>query len=227
MKLSALLKYIEAAVREEWGGIEPLEESTGGERTLSSGVSSKVFELKKLYVKCAECNRCSLYSTAKNLVFGEGDPDTGFVVIGEAPGADEDEQGRPFVGRSGRLLRDTLAQAGLPPASVFIGNILKHRPPGNRNPLPAEIQACTPFLLSQLQIIRPKIIVTLGNFSSKFLLATETGITQLRGKTHRSPLGYTVFPTFHPSAVLRTPGEYGPVFRSDIAKAVEIFRGTD
>lgn len=224
MKISTLLQHIEAAVREEWANLSP-----SGDEVLKPdikpGLTPKVAELVRLYSECSKCQRCALHATATNLVFGEGDPDTGFMVIGEAPGADEDAQSRPFVGRSGRLLRASLAEAGMPPASVFIGNILKHRPPDNRDPLPAEIEACTPFLLKQLQIIQPKIIVTLGNFSTKFLLATETGISRLRGKVHKSPLGFDVFPTFHPSAVLRSPKENTPLFKSDLFLAIEYFKG--
>lgn len=228
MKLSEILAHVEALVREEWGNVAPGNEPEGlspaRQPVPGAPATDKIHELKKLYQECAQCTLCPLYATARNLVFADGDPNPGFVVVGEAPGADEDAQGLPFVGRSGQLLRKTLAEAGMPPASVFICNILKHRPPDNRNPLPAEIEACTPHLMKQLQIVRPKIILTLGNFSTKFLLATERGITQMRGRTHESPLGWTVFPTFHPSAVLRNPVENTPVFREDIARAVEYFR---
>lgn len=176
--------------------------------------------LAALKDKAMACRSCSLYSTAQNLVFSDGPADTPLVIVGEAPGADEDMQGKPFVGRAGRLLTAALAEAGLPRACVYICNILKHRPPDNRNPAKDEISACTPFLVRQLAIIRPALIITLGNFSSRYLLSTDEGITRLRGSFHTNPAGYRVLPVLHPAAVLRNPGNL-PLFKADIRLGIE------
>jgi len=194
MNRDELIFHIDALLKEEW--IDSLNSSPAGEKAL---------KLKELENTCFECKRCRLYKTAKNLVFYDGNPNSSIVFVGEAPGADEDEQGKPFVGRAGRLLTATIENLGYTRNDVYICNILKHRPPENRNPLPDEIEACSPYLIEQLYIIKPKIIVALGNFSSKFILSSDEGITKLRGIMKTSPLGYNVMPTFHPAAVLRNP----------------------
>ena len=130
------------------------------------------------------CTACGLHSTAKNAVPGEGNPHAGFVCVGEAPGQTEDETGRPFVGAAGQLLTKILAAINLTREEVFICNVLKHRPPGNRNPAPAEITACSPFLLRQLEVLRPLVILALGTFASLTLLQTTTPIGKLRGQVH-------------------------------------------
>ncbi|MGL4393859.1 MAG: uracil-DNA glycosylase [Brevinema sp.] len=176
-------------------------------------------DLATLYEECDSCNKCTLCESALNLVFGDGNPEAKIMVIGEAPGADEDEQGRPFVGRAGQLLIKLLNKYGVQREEIYIANILKHRPPNNRNPLPAEIEACTPFLRKQLEIIKPKLLLTLGNFSSQFILQTKEGITKIRGSIKESSFGM-VMPTLHPSAIIR--GAY-PVqlLEDDIVKALE------
>ncbi len=209
MKKNELLFQIGALVKEEWVYRE--EFKAGNE---------KAIKFEELETACSNCKKCVLYKTAKNLVFSDGSPDASLVFIGEAPGADEDEQGKPFVGRAGKLLTATIEKSGLSRSEVYICNILKHRPPDNRNPLPDEIEACSPYLVEQLALIKPRIIVTLGNFSTKFLLATDEGITKLRGIMKISPWGYNVIPTYHPAAVLRNPN-LQPVMEGDIKKAIE------
>lgn len=139
-----------------------------------------------------------------NLVFGEGSPDAEIVFVGEAPGAEEDRQVRPFVGRSGQLLRKCLREAGFQEAEVYITNIVKRRPPENRDPLPAEIEAYRPYLARQLEILNPKVIVPLGRFSMNYFLP-EAKITRDQGKVFRMKSGTLVYPMFHPAAALRNP----------------------
>jgi uracil-DNA glycosylase len=152
------------------------------------------------------CDACALGSSPARFVFGVGDPHASVMLIGEAPGFHEDQQGEPFVGAAGKLLDESLASIGLsrrPDGGVYIANVLKRRPPGNRDPLPAEVDACLPILKEQVRLIDPEVIVTLGNFATKAILETETGITRLHGRVfHRD--GRTIFPTFHPAAALRS-----------------------
>lgn len=150
------------------------------------------------------CQRCPLHETRKNLVFGEGSPQAEVVFVGEAPGADEDQQGRPFVGRAGQLLTKIIEAMGLKREEVYICNILKCRPPGNRNPLPGEILTCEPFLVRQLEALGPKVICALGTFAARTLLKTEVPITVLRGRFHDYH-GIAVMPTYHPAYLLRNP----------------------
>jgi DNA polymerase len=151
------------------------------------------------------CRRCPLAATRTHAVPGEGTSAPRLVVVGEAPGADEDASGRPFVGRAGQLLTRMLAAIGLSREQVFIGNVLKCRPPGNRPPLPAEVAACKPYLLEQLAALRPALVLALGNHAVRALLGTERGITSLRGRFARTPEGLRVMPTYHPSYLLRNP----------------------
>jgi uracil-DNA glycosylase len=148
------------------------------------------------------CTRCDLYKTAINPVPGEGNPDADFVCVGEAPGQNEDEQGRPFVGASGALLNKILGAIGLQRDDVFICNVLKHRPPGNRDPLPNEVAACEPYLRRQLELLRPRVILALGRFAAQSLLQTATPISKLRGHVHRYH-GIPLVVTYHPAALLR------------------------
>lgn len=176
-------------------------------------------ELLTLYEECLQNLRTPLAESATNLVFGAGNPEADIMLIGEAPGADEDEQGLPFVGRSGRYMTDVFEKLGVKRDDLYIANILKHRPPNNRDPLPAEMEVYTPYLIKQIAIVRPKLLVTAGNFASKFILQTETGITKLRGQVHESSYG-KVFPILHPAAIIR--GAYPKeMFEGDIAKAIE------
>jgi DNA polymerase len=159
----------------------------------------------------AQCRACSLYRTAQNAVPGEGNPHADFVCVGEAPGATEDEQGRPFVGAAGQLLTKILAAVNLEREDVFIMNVLKHRPPGNRNPDPTEVTACRPFLLRQLELIQPKVILALGTFAAQTLLDTKESLGRLRGRVH-SFQGIPVVVTYHPAALLRNPAWKRPTW---------------
>lgn len=147
------------------------------------------------------CRACSLCEGRTNTVFGEGDPHARILIIGEAPGKNEDLQGRPFVGAAGRFLDELLDAAGLKREEVFIANVLKCRPPSNRNPKADEIEACAPFLREQTQAIDPYVIVTLGNFATQFILRTQTGITHLRGTVNQTGR-FIVMPVFHPAAAI-------------------------
>jgi DNA polymerase len=148
-----------------------------------------------------ECTRCGLGDTRTKLVFGVGDPHAWLMFIGEAPGKNEDLQGEPFVGAAGKLLDELLASIGLARSDVYIANVLKCRPPGNRDPLPAEIESCTPFLAEQVRLVDPIVIATLGNFATKYILGTDRGITTLRGRLFHVD-GRQVVPIFHPAAAL-------------------------
>ncbi len=161
--------------------------------------------LDALRARFGDCHRCPLGKTRTHFVFGEGDPRADLVFVGEAPGADEDRLGRPFVGRAGQLLTKIIEAMKLSRDKVYICNILKCRPPGNRNPAPAEISACEPVLIKQLEIIKPKVICALGTFAAKTLLKTEAPITILRGRFHDYH-GIKLMPTYHPAYLLRNPG---------------------
>ena len=161
--------------------------------------------LAELAAQAAHCTACRLHEGRQNVVFGEGDPDAKLMIVGEGPGADEDRQGRPFVGRAGQLLDRILEAAGIPRASVYITNIVKCRPPGNRNPLPDEAKICSSlWLLKQIEIIRPQIIVPLGSVATQFFLGEKVPITKVRGKWFEWN-GIRVFPMFHPAYLLRNP----------------------
>lgn len=148
-----------------------------------------------------DCHRCPLGDKRTTLVLGVGRPDADALFIGEAPGRNEDLKGEPFVGAAGQLLDELLGSIGMHRGEVYIANILKCRPPNNRDPLPDEIETCTPFLREQTRLIDPRVIVTLGNFATKFVLRTTTGITRLRGTVQHAGK-FTVLPIFHPAAAL-------------------------
>ena len=147
------------------------------------------------------CRKCQLCEGRTNIVFGEGDPHARVLIIGEAPGKKEDELGRPFVGASGKFLDELLEHAGLKREEVFIANVIKCRPPSNRNPQAAEIEACSPYLRLQTRSIDPDVIVTMGNFATQFILRTGVGITRLRG-TWQTAGKFDVMPIFHPAAAI-------------------------
>jgi DNA polymerase len=152
------------------------------------------------------CTRCPLAETRTQVVFGVGDPHADLLFVGEGPGEQEDRTGEPFVGRAGRLLTSLIEGIGLTRSHVYIANVVKCRPPGNRDPLPLEIERCRPYLEAQVAFIDPQVVVTLGNFATKLLLATKEGITKLRGKEFPFGDDAVLIPTFHPSAVLRNGG---------------------
>ena len=158
-----------------------------------------------------QCTRCPLHLTAKNAVPGEGHSQARFVCVGEAPGATEDETGRPFVGAAGQLLTKILAAIDLRREDVFICNVMKHRPPGNRNPMPNEIAACSPYLVRQLELIKPGVILALGTFAAQTLLETKESIGKLRGRVHRYH-GIPLVVTYHPAALLRNPSWKRPTW---------------
>jgi uracil-DNA glycosylase len=166
-------------------------------------------DLVELYHEAADCRRCPLGAVRTNAVFGMGNSDADLMFVGEAPGAEEDRQGRPFVGRAGKLLDELLAEIGMDRrGDAFIANVLKCRPPGNRDPQPEEIESCRPYLLRQVELIEPKVICTLGNFSTKLLSGSRLGITKVHGvPQERQVAGLQVklYPLFHPAAALRTP----------------------
>jgi DNA polymerase len=165
-------------------------------------------ELVALYKEVQSCTKCPLHETRSKAVFGAGDADAEVMFVGEAPGAEEDRQGLPFVGRAGQLLNELLEGIGMAREGVFIANVLKSRPPGNRDPQPLEIEACKPYLFEQVRLIEPRVVCTLGNFATKLLSGNPTGITRVRGTPQVHELGgRTVFllPLFHPAAALRTP----------------------
>jgi DNA polymerase len=170
---------------------------------LTAAPADRAADLAVLAGEAAGCTRCGLAEGRTNVVFGSGDPDADLMIVGEGPGQREDEQGLPFVGPSGRLLDELLAEIGLRrDDNVYIGNVVKCRPPRNRDPREDEIESCKPYLRRQLELVDPKVVLTLGNFSSKLLLRTTTGITRLRGHAYPWWRRYLV-PTFHPAAALR------------------------
>jgi len=152
------------------------------------------------------CTKCPLAETRTQVVFGVGDPRADLLFVGEGPGEQEDLTGEPFVGRAGRLLTSLIEGIGLTRSQTYIANVVKCRPPGNRDPLPLEIESCSPYLEAQIAFIEPRVVVTLGNFATKLLLDTKDGITKLRGQEFPFRDGAVLIPVFHPSAVLRNGG---------------------
>ncbi|WP_288072714.1 uracil-DNA glycosylase [Adlercreutzia caecimuris] len=181
--------------------------------------------LDELRAEVAACRRCPLCDGRTQTVFGVGDPNARVLIVGEAPGKNEDAQGEPFVGAAGKYLNELLAIAGLTREEVFIANVLKCRPPSNRDPHPEEIQACTPFLREQTRTINPEFIVTLGNFSTKFILKTDVGITRLHGTLQRAGR-FKVFPIFHPAAALYD-GKKREALENDFATLGELLSVPD
>lgn len=163
-------------------------------------------KLVELYEEASGCVRCPLAETRIKVVFGAGDADADLLFVGEGPGAEEDRRGLPFVGRAGGLLEELLGGIGLSRDQVFIANTVKCRPPGNRDPHPAEIEACRPYLFGQVELIEPKVVATLGNFATKLLTGNGAGITRVRGVPQTKQLGartVSIFPLLHPAAALR------------------------
>jgi DNA polymerase len=183
----------------------------GGSGRELFGATSAITTLDELSTAVSTCRLCTLFRDAKNPVPGEGNPNADFMCVGEAPGATEDELGRPFVGQAGQLLDKILAAIKLSRHDVYICNVLKHRPPGNRNPMPDEVQACSPFLLRQIELIQPKVIVAFGTFAAQTLLNTKEGIGKLRGRIHRYH-GVPLVVTYHPAALLRNPAWKRPTW---------------
>ncbi len=157
--------------------------------------------LEEIRSLMGDCRLCPLGETRTNLVFGVGDPNARVMFVGEGPGRNEDQQGEPFVGAAGKRLDSLLGLAGLTRGEIYIANVIKCRPPSNRNPRPEEIEACSPFLREQIRSIWPDVIVCLGNFATQFVLRTERGVTKLRGQLYQTG-HFTVMPTFHPAATI-------------------------
>lgn len=168
-------------------------------------------DLESLAAEAARCARCGLRSGCRGVVFGEGNPRAAVMLVGEGPGATEDELGRPFVGRAGELLDRILAAAGFRRAEVYITNVVMCRPPGNRTPTDAEMAACLPFLRAKLRLIRPRIVVCLGATAARALIHPAARITQVRGRWHVKD-GVHVMPTYHPAALLRDPSKKRPAW---------------
>ncbi len=175
--------------------------------------------LQALRAEALTCTRCPLAEGRTQVVFGIGDEAADLMLVGEGPGRQEDLRGEPFVGRSGQLLDTLLRQElGMGREACYIANVVKCRPPGNRDPLPAEIAACRPYLQAQIELIRPVVVVSLGNFATRLLLDTTEGITRLRGTVHRFGPGWLV-PTYHPAAALRGGTEVLAGMRADLVRA--------
>jgi DNA polymerase len=168
------------------------------------------------------CTLCPLHQTRTQAVFGVGNRNAQWMVIGEAPGADEDRQGEPFVGRAGQLLNSMLKAIGLPREQVFIANILKSRPPNNRDPRPEEVQACLPYLFRQIELVNPRLILCVGRIAAQTLLETDTSIGKLRGQLHRIAGNRPMIVTYHPAYLLRSPGEKRKSW-SDLLLALRTF----
>ena len=182
-------------------------------------------ELKHVYEQARGCQRCpELVATRTQVVFGAGNADADLMFVGEAPGANEDRMGRPFVGQAGKLLSQLLVEVGLERADVFITNVLLCRPPGNRDPAPLEIKNCQDYLFRELELIQPKVVCTLGNFATKLLRGDNAGITRLHGRDEVRVIGpraVRLYPLFHPAAALYTPRML-EVLREDFARIPDL-----
>jgi uracil-DNA glycosylase family 4 len=205
-------------------GDDNLLSGTEGDLFSDSSGTYKARTLEQLRAVIGDCRRCKLWSGRTHLVFGVGNPKAKLMFIGEGPGRDEDLQGEPFVGRAGQLLTDIITKGmGLKREDVYIANVVKCRPPENRNPEPDEVASCEPFLKKQIDLIRPEMIIALGKFAVQTLLQTKAPITKLRGNWH-SYHGIKLMPTFHPAYLLRNPGDKKLVWE-DIKKVIKAMHG--
>ena len=204
---------------------EPPEETHDTGRTLRLDTEGQhMHAWRKAKRDVSECVLCELHRTRKNTVFGVGSEEADLMLIGEAPGADEDEQGEPFVGRAGRLLDSMLMAIGLSREQVFIANILKCRPPNNENPTPEQAERCRPHLELQIEMIQPKVILAVGAVAAQNLLDVETPISKLRGTTHEMPgTGLPLIPTYHPAYLLRRPQGKAEAFK-DLLLLCEVLK---
>lgn len=192
--------------------------------TVATAANDAVWD--QLAQRVRACTACELHRTRTQTVFGVGNRQAEILVIGEAPGADEDAQGEPFVGRAGQLLNSILRGMGWPRETVYIANVLKCRPPGNRDPSPVEAQCCRPFLQQQIDLIRPKVILAVGRIAAQNLLATDTPIGKLRGRWHQfGPQGIPLLVTYHPAYLLRSPSEKRKVW-ADLKTLRAALRGS-
>jgi len=184
---------------------------TSGDQTSMSEKEQKIKLLEELRKEMMSCHKCPLGKTRTNLVFGVGNPMARLMFVGEAPGRDEDLQGEPFVGRAGQLLTKIIEAIGMKRSDVYIANVLKCRPPGNRNPLPEEIVLCMPYLIKQIELIQPKVLCALGTFAAQTLLNTKAPVGTLRGKFHEYK-GIPMMITYHPAYLLRNPNDKAKVW---------------
>ena len=167
---------------------------------------SRAEALRAIQYEIGDCTRCALSAGRNKIVFGDGDPNARLMFVGEGPGADEDAQGLPFVGRAGQLLNNMISATGLKREQVYIANIVKCRPPQNRTPEPEEANTCSPFLFQQIDVVRPEVIVALGSTAATYLLGAKSSLSSLRGRTHNCR-GTKLIVTYHPAYLLRTPGD--------------------
>ena len=194
---------------------------------MAAAIEQPLTDLEAFGRQVAGCTRCRLAQGRTQVVFGVGNPQADLMFVGEAPGFHEDKQGIPFVGQAGRLLETLLEEIGLSRGQVYITNVLKCRPPGNRDPLPAEIESCQGYLYDQIQLIRPRVICTLGNFATKLLSGSPLGITRVRGRAQEHTFGAVtvqLFPIYHPAAALYTPAMLD-LLRSDFAALPALLAG--
>ncbi|MGD9597678.1 MAG: uracil-DNA glycosylase family protein [Steroidobacteraceae bacterium] len=214
--------YLEALGIDAWVSRRappPLDDTAPGD----GGVPADAWRV--LRAEVAGCVKCRLCETRTQTVFGVGDPRARWLIVGEAPGAEEDRRGEPFVGRAGRLLDAMLRAVGLTRDTVFIANVLKCRPPGNRDPAPDEIASCLPYLQRQLALIEPDIIVAVGRIAAQTLIGTDAPVARLRGRIHQfGPAGTPLVVTYHPAYLLRAPGEKRKAW-DDLKLARETARG--
>jgi uracil-DNA glycosylase len=190
---------------------------------------ARVDTLHALGEQVAGCTRCRLAQTRTQVVFGVGNPHADLMFVGEAPGFHEDKQGLPFVGQAGKLLDQLLAGIGLDRSHVYIANVLKCRPPGNRDPAPDEIESCEPHLFRQIELIQPKVVGTLGNFATKLLSGKQTGITRVHGVEQETTVGgnrVLLYPLYHPAAALYTPAMLD-VLKQDFARIPQLLGRVD
>lgn len=213
----------QSAPRDDAGALPPIVVGKAG-ADLFGGPMASLDSLEAVAAHATACKRCALWSTATNCVPGEGSPNAQLVCVGEAPGEQEDLSGRPFVGKAGQLLTKILAAIDLKREDVFICNVLKHRPPLNRNPLPDEVTACSPYLVRQIELIRPRVILAFGTFAAQTLLETKLSIGKLRGTLHRY-YGVPLIVTYHPAALLRNPAWKRPTW-DDVQHARRILDRT-
>ena len=189
--------------------------------------ADRLSRLEALQREASSCTRCRLAQTRTQVVFGVGNPDADLMFVGEAPGFHEDKQGFPFVGQAGKLLDRLLAGIGLTRADVYIANTLKCRPPGNRDPMPDEIEACEPHLFRQIELVQPRVVATLGNFATKLLSGKQAGITRVHGQEQDVTLGgrrVLLYPLYHPAAALYTPRML-QVLEEDFARIPDLIGG--
>ena len=203
-------------VQEETPTDEGIDPSSGG------GSLDQAAQLAAIRQDVGPCTRCKLHMQGrKQIVFGVGNPNADLMFVGEAPGADEDVQGEPFVGRAGQLLTKIIESIGLQRSDVYIANVIKCRPPQNRNPEPDEVASCQPFLFQQIDAIQPRVIVALGTFAAQALLGSVVPISRLRGQLHDFRGGAKLIPTFHPAFLLRSPDRKRDVWE-DMKKVREL-----